>query len=97
VIGLLALANFLRAVIWPLRVLAFSSPREALAVSIIVFLSAMGTIDGGLYHLQFLICVGIAFGLLQSRLPVARARTVTLAAAGPALVLLMLATHLLLY
>jgi hypothetical protein len=93
-VGLLALANFLRVALWPLRRLGFSSPAEALAVSILVFLSAMGMIDGGLYHLQFLICVGIAFGLLQSRLAEDPGKSVTLVLAPYLLLVPMILNHL---
>lgn len=94
IVGLLIFANYLRAVLWPLRAAAFSGPGEALGVAIIVFLAAMGMIDGGLYHLQFLVGIGIAFGLLYSRLPEEHGRTVTLLVAPLLLLLAMVVDHL---
>lgn len=94
IVGLLVFANYLRVVLLPLRQAPFSEPGEALAVSIIVFLTAMGMIDGGLYHLQFLVAIGIAFGLLHRQLPQERGATVILLLGPLLLILLMVIDHL---
>jgi hypothetical protein len=96
-VGLGLFAYFLLVALKPLRTLDFRAAHPALAVAIVVFLGATGMIDGGLYHLQFLICVGIAVGILLGRLPQAPEAPVPLRLWPHALVALMLLDHLRLF
>jgi hypothetical protein len=97
VIGLLLFANFLRAAIRPLSGLAFSTPNAALAISIIVYLSITGLIDGGLYHLQFLICAALAFAILFAQIKETTAKSITPALLPALMVLTMAIFHLRLF
>lgn len=45
-----------------LRAISLREPAAALGAGTVVFLSFMGSLDGGLYHPQFLVCLAIAIG-----------------------------------
>lgn len=64
VVGTLLFANFLRVVVRPLSGIVLSSPASALSISLAAYLLLTGLIDGGLYHLQFLIAAALTFALL---------------------------------
>lgn len=94
VIGLLLFANFLRVMIRPLAGLNLRTSHAALAISILVYLLITGMIDGGLYHLQFLICVGLAFAILRSQQGETDTQLLTLAISPVLMVLVMVVVHL---
>jgi len=94
VIGLLLFANFLRVMIRPLAGLNLRTSHAALAISIMVYLLITGMIDGGLYHLQFLICAGLAFAILRSQHGETDAKPLALAVSPVLMVLVMVMVHL---
>jgi hypothetical protein len=96
-VGLLLFANFLRVAIRPLTGLNLSTSNAALAISIIAYSLITGMIDGGLYHPQFLICVGIAFAILLAQLAKTDVKPSTLVISPVPMILVilvMLVTHL---
>lgn len=94
VIGLLLFVNFLRVTIRPLAGINFTTSNAALAISILVYLLITGMIDGGLYHLQFLICAGLAFAILHGQRGETDAKPLTLAISPVLMVLAMVMVHL---
>ena len=64
IIGFALFANFLRVALQALKGAALRTSNGALAMSILAFLLVMGMLDGGLYHPQFLVCAGLALGML---------------------------------
>lgn len=94
VIGFLLFANFLRTAIRPLSGLALSTSNAALAISTVIYLLITGLIDGGLYHLQFLIYAGLAFAILFARPGEADAKSFTPPLLPALVVLTMAIVHL---
>jgi O-antigen ligase len=64
IIGTALFANLLRVAVHVLKGAAFRTSNGALATSILAYLLVMGMLDGGLYHPQFLVCAGLALGML---------------------------------
>ena len=94
IIGLVLFANFLGAALRALTGLGLRTSDGALAISILVFLLVAGMLDGGLYHPQFLIYAGLAFGMLFARTGEGTAKRVTLHLSLVLVVLAMTAVHL---
>jgi O-antigen ligase len=97
IIGLLLFVNFLGAAMRHLTGANIRTPDGALAIAILSFLVVTGMIDGGLYHLQFLIYAGLAFGMLHARTGDGDAVPLTLRLSPILLVLVMIVNHLITY
>jgi O-antigen ligase len=94
VIGLVLFANFLGVIGRGLSGLAPRNPSAALAASIMVYLLITGLIDGGLYHLQFLISAALAFAMIIAQRATTDAKLRVPVGFPIALILAMVLDHL---